>query len=343
MPTLYKRLTARLPAAKFYPPAAREQIARIERALGTRFPKWLRDLYLCCNGIRPADMCGPYLYALERRDDFRESLLSWNQFHRRLWLDNIAAYKRNRPEIEWDLYDPGKLLIIGTDEDEEWAIRTDAGMEIIRYDVRNPECPEIIGADLLEACLNREDRLNDVNEDLFRGRELYRNETGERPAACDVERLFDTIVHIHRWRDPTPGVKVSTGWALFRAISQREGEAGQLFILRIGIDEQVRIVTRDGNVPFSMHLRAWPGKEDLRCIVTCLAEALSRILTATEAVRLPWLDGKRPCPDELLLRQVWRNAVNGRHAELSRMAEILCARDDRRRSEKNELGGYRRR
>ena len=338
MPAIYDRLRAALPAARFQPPATRAQIAGVEQALTVRFPDWLRDLYLHCDGIRPADSRGPFLYALERNDEFPETLLSWNQFHRSEWLNNLPDCKRFRPEIDWDKLGPQHLLIIGTDESVEWAIQPESGMQIICYDVRNPECLEVVGADLVQACLQRERFLHEIDEELFRGRELYRGEHDTSPASSDIDRLFDIIVALHKPHDTQLGIHVRTGWDLFRAISKRPGESGELFILPIGVNAEVRIATRGGNLPFAMRLTAWPFERDFQCVVAPLKDALMNILAATDAIRLPWVDGQRPRPDESTLRQIWRDVIGLSQPELIDMAEVLFARDDRRRVEDNESG-----
>jgi hypothetical protein len=68
------------------------------------------ELYSRCNGIVAAEGRGIVLYALDRNDDFPESLLSSNQFHRQQWLLHLPDCKRFRPEIDWDRLDLRRLL-----------------------------------------------------------------------------------------------------------------------------------------------------------------------------------------------------------------------------------------
>lgn len=180
-------------------------------------------------------------------------------------------------------------------------------------------------------------RVQELDERLFRGREAYRGDTSTSPAISDVERLYDIIVELHKPRNVTPGVRFGTGWWLQRATSKRPGEAGELFIVPLGVDDEVRIASRDGNLPFIMRLKARPFEHEFSCIVWCMKDALMHILAATDAVRLPYVDGHRPRPDEARLRGIWRD-VGVKDSALDQLASVLFARDDRRRLEDNPSG-----
>lgn len=341
MSSIYQRLREALPAAKFFSPAMPEQIARVEGTLCVRFPDWLRDLYLRSNGILPADSSGAYLYPLERNDDCCESILSWNQFLRSQWVENLPEYARYQPEVEWSKLDPQRLLIIGSDGGVDWAIHPEGGMEIVCYDVRNPECRNVIAQDLIDACVEQEEFSYEIGEDLFRGRELYRGDNPTSPAATDIDRLFDIIVALHKAYNTPPGIHVGTGWWLHRAISQRPGELGELFIIPRGSDDEIRIFTLDGNLPFVMRLTARPFAEDFCCVVGSLKGALINILSVTDTISIPWVDGKRPSPDEAKIREAWQEKFTQPRSDMVRMADVLIARDNRRRVEENrrESGG----
>ena len=331
---MYDRLRAALPNAKFFPPATTEQIARVEKGLQIRFPDWLRELYLHCNGIRGTYAI--YLYALERNDDFSESLLNWNLFHRDLWQENLDDAKQNRPEIDWDGLDPRNLLIIGSDNGLDWAIKLTGETSIVNFDVRNPDDREIVAKDLVEACVANERQEEETHEDLFRGREQYCRVSKPWAEMRDIDRLFELILTIYTPSGYNPG-DIRLSWYFDRAISQRAGETGELFIIKTGSDE-IRIATRDGNFPFVMRLSAWPMEQELICSVHDLKDALMRVLAAHDAISLPWKDAnERPRPDEAELHRIWRSA--GREdAELFEIAEVLCRRDDKRRVEDNRLG-----
>lgn len=333
--SIFQRLRKSVPNAKFYPPATPKQIAHAERALSFRFPKWLRDLYLRSSGIMGTDAV--FLWPLERVEEFPETLLSWNQFHRKLWDDTLTQSEFSAPPADqWG--NPHNLLLISSNNDVAWAIEPGRGKQILLYDVRNPDHREVIASDFVAACIEHEKLIHETEERLFRGREPYRNEYSTSPVVWDIEHLFDVIVSIHKDFRTRPGVQVNTGWYLKRAISRRRGERGEMFILNLGGDDEVRVVTRNGNFPFVMRLKVWPFKSDLSCIVWCVKDALLRILQTVDAIRLPWIDANhRPTPDEAKLRQIWRDAGMP-DPELERMADVLCARDDRRLEEENRLG-----
>jgi hypothetical protein len=331
---MYERLGAALTNARFFPPATAEQIARVEKALEFQFPDWLRELYLRTNGISGDHAV--YLYALEKNDDFPESLLSWNRFNRDLWQENIEATKQNQPQIDWDALDPQNLLIVGSDNGLDWAIQRE-GRRITLFDVRNPDDRQPVGGDLVEACVEHERRERETHEALFRGREIYRPKYQSRSEKRDIDLLFEVILALHAPPDCDPH-DYRSSWYFDRAISQRPGESGQLFIITIESD-QIRIATRDGNLPFAMRLTAWPMEQELSCTVRVLKDALMHILAAKDAISLPWASAnERPRPDESELRRIWRT-IGPPDPQLLDMAELLFRRDDRRRTDENRLGG----
>ena len=327
-----------MPTARFFTPASDARIAGAEAELGHRFPSWLRQLYRTSDGILSADGGGPYLYSLKKSDSFPYDLVAWNQFHRDLWLSNLDDCKRSRPEIDWDRLDPHQLLIIGSDDGTEWAVRLDGDAEILDYDVRNPADREVVGADLIEACVRRERRKHEVVENLWRGRAPYRDQSDTSPPTCDVDQLFDAFIALHRPADFPPGARIGLGGSLDRATSQRPGEAGKLFIFSLGLEDEIRIATADGNLPFIMRLNAWPFGRTFSVTVHTLGDAMWRILATIPALQLPWVDVQRPCPDESALARIWQEGPGVPLPDLTAMADALCVRDDRRRVEPNDLG-----
>ena len=257
MGTLFERIRAAVPGAIFYPGATEEQIGRVEGALGVRFPGWLRELYLCCNGIQEGKFRDPYLYALEKNDDFQESLLSWNEFIRGSWQENAPHYKQNFPETDWDFYDPRHLLLIGGSNGDDWGVdlRTNSAA-IVRFDVRNPDSREVIAKDLVQMFLK--DRLfgEKIHREIYCGRAPYRREAHPLPATSDVDFILDMLIEICRG-SRSSSLKLreagSPGWRLYRGISQREAEGGMLFLFEGG--PEVQVATVDGNLPFVM--RRW--------------------------------------------------------------------------------------
>lgn len=330
MSKIFQRLKAALPKASFQPPASKKQIERVEKALNVSFPEWLRELYLCCNGIENGGYV--YLYALQKSDAFSQSLLSWNQFLRSEWRDNLTQLKEFRPEVNWDDTDPHRLIIIGGIEMLNWAIDPLSGPEILNYDVRNEGPCEAIAKDFVEACLNQERQDRDAIERLFRGREKYRDASKSPPASKDIDRIIDAFLAIQEPRNV---------FSFQRRIRNRPDEVGDLYALNLGIDNELRMVSRNGNFPFAFRLRAWPYENEFECVVRNMPDAIRIMLNAEAALSLHWTDAnQRPKPDEAELRRIFRARGDWESIpRLKRVADELFARDDKRHLEKNAWGG----
>ncbi|HEX4795970.1 MAG TPA: SMI1/KNR4 family protein [Humisphaera sp.] len=331
---MYDRLRAALPNGQFAPPATKQQIAEAEKALGVRFPKWLTELYLRCNGI--VGSMDTYLMSLDCEEDPEAGLVGWNKYLRQLWLDTSPEGKRLRPQVNWDALDPHRFIVITSVNAIDWAIDPGNGPQIIALSVR---CDElwIVGADLVEACIKEEQEGHEIDEDLWRGRTTHRSEYSTEPPERDIDQLYDIIVGLHRRPGQIRIAGESTGWNLYRATSQRPGESGELYIIPRGSYE-IRIASRDGNLPFVMRLSGGSLDQEISSTARTLRQAQMRILMTDDAMSQPrQSDGTRPPPDPNELRRIWHD--EGREdEELIRMAEILCARDDRRRLEENKLG-----
>jgi hypothetical protein len=329
------RLRKALPTLEFFPPATSEQIARVERRFGVSFPPWLRELYLHCNGIKSS--CGNdcYLMALESNDDFRESVASWNEFLRSEWDVYLPDLKENRPDVPWDDFDRRKLIFIGRLNGTEWAVRTDGSTEIIWHDVRNPESWDVIADDIVEACIKEEERHREIYESLFRGRTPYHHEPDEIASQRDIDRIFFAINYIHMGRRETGTLQ--SPWHIERAISQRPGETGELYIISYG-DDLVRLFSVDGNFPFVMRLKDPAGGGELSFIAWILKDTVMKILQVRDLLLLPYdADGKPQKPDAEAVRSLWRY-TGMPEPDLEETATVLCRRDDNRRNEENHLG-----
>jgi hypothetical protein len=227
-------------------------------------------------------------------------------------------------------------LIIGSDNGLDWAIELTGSTSIFNFDVRNPDDREIVGKDLVEACVANERQEVEVHEDLFRGREQYRSELTTATPQTDVEHLYDIIVAVHSEPGEQRRPGYSTGWNLFRAISKRPREKGELFIIPHAAE--FRIARRDGNIPFAMRLSHRELSEEFTCLVWSVKDALLHVLLATDDVR-KFNRSKRQDRDLLgrKLRRIWKS-VGRADSELFEIADILYRRDDLRRVEKNDLG-----
>jgi hypothetical protein len=335
---LFERLREALPDARFGPPAELSVIERVETELGMRFPRWLRELYLHCDGIQGGRSGPPYLYPLEPRADFGESVLGWNKFQRELWNQLLPEFIANRPDVDLEKAGPERLLFIGSDRDLDWAIEPESGEKtILGYDVRSAEVCESVADDLVEACVRRERERHELNEDLFRGRRQCRSEAAPTPPANDVERLYDIIVELHRPRQGPASDTVRTGWYLDRITSQRPGELGELHVFDFGSLGEIRIASRDGNAPLLLRLRSPLLDGERSMIAWDIKTALMCILRTKDALNRPYVDDCPQKPNEAEMNRIWRSRTAG-DAELERMADVLCARDDARRHEENELG-----
>lgn len=331
MTGFYQRLRDALPSATFYPPATPAEIQKVERALKTKLPDWLRELYLDCNGIH--NLHGdPYLYSLDVNPRFSDSLLSWNEFWRAEWAGDVAAKMANRPEVDWQGHDPHKLIFIGRVHTTDWAIRPRSGPEIIEH--VSPDGPgnwwNVIAQDLIEACVENDAAEAELENELFSGRAHYKVPSD---AARDIDRVFNEM--LSRWRAK---LGISTGqvgkslrlpWHIDRATTRSSGDLGELFI--ITSSGEVRLASRDGYLPFVMRLKIWTREDELSCVTWTVDETVTRILVAQRELNPRWVDQNvRPRPDEPKLRALWRSSAK-QDPELSRLAEVLFARDDARK------------
>ncbi|HLX59892.1 MAG TPA: SMI1/KNR4 family protein [Planctomycetota bacterium] len=321
--SIYDLLRAALPSIKLYRPATNSQIARVEQSLNFKFPDWLRELYLQTNGVVSSDSSSTYLFALERTDDFSESLLSWNQFQRAEWLSNWTS--NVSPKVEWNDFDVHQFLLIGTfDGISNWAIKHETGSQIILYDVRDEKHDEIFADNFADACIKQEKWIREIEDDLYCGREFYMPKSN----GSDVDRLFQLMLEIDKPRNVLH---------FHHAISQRPNEPGILFIIRLGAEDQVRLISANGKLPFILRLSVWPLEEDMSCIVWTIKDAIQRIFASRDCVEISWRDGKRPVPDLNKLRSIWTDAGMP-NSELTLLANALCARDDHRKREENPRG-----
>jgi len=343
MSQLFDRLRAALPNAIFYPPATEEQIARVEAALSTPFPDWLRSLYLCCNGIHSEKHSKPYLYALESNDDFRESLLSWNQFNRELWNSMVADLKYNQPGPDWDALDIRFSLLIGGLDGIDWAIDPKNGPQILRYDVRNPDDREVIGMDLVAACIKNEQEIQMFREEQLRGRQPHFREGNPNPQSCDVELVEDMLISLHGGSMGS-SLRGTGGWRdnlcpyLYQAISQRPGETGKLFIFHSDFIE-IQVATRDGNLPFMLRAKVATQDMPLRCLVRGLPETLFCMLYVIAHLNPFRIRDNAEFTDWANhAAKIWSFKFGMPDPELEQMATILFDRDDRRMQEENPMG-----
>jgi hypothetical protein len=353
MSEMYRRLRAAISDATFHPPATEQQIVRVEQMLGTRFPEWLRELYLCCNGISGHEFQEPYLNVLEspgNEEGCDYSLLGWNKFQRDECDFARESYAEGGRLDEWEKSHARNFLIIGNTgaTAQDWAIRLDGGTEIVWYDVRNPGYYEVLGQDLVEVVVNYEREEHVIRDQIFRGREPIRREKDPLPPSTDIELLVDTLNELERGSKKIPMFvreATSPNFSLYRGISQKPSESGMLFILRIGRLE-FQIATQDGNLPFVLRTQPSFQPESMQCLVGNLPDALICILYLLdidrESMRRESMrDFSSPAWDALVANavHVWRHRGGSAIPELQAMAEILFGRDDRRFQEDTRLGG----
>ena len=338
MTTLAERIRAAAADVRFSAPATDAQIAAAELALGLRLPAWLHELYRTTDGIRPAgEDHFPYLYPLQGDGPYPSGLVEWNQFVRDEWRTNLPDYEAFRPDVDWAALDPDQLLVIGCDVAITWAVRLDGGTTVLHYSVGSDQPPEAIAADLAAACDQAARAHHELDENLFRGREVYRDQSDAAPTACDVDQLLITWVSLHRPAD-IPDARIGTGGTLMRATSQRAGEVGALFVFPLAGDDEVRIATADGNLPFVMCLTAHPFGPAFACAVCTVDDAVDRIRRTVVALQVAWTAGERPGPSRTALDAIWQDGPGPVDGDLRRAAGVLFNRDDQRRSEENRLG-----
>jgi len=326
MLSIFERLRAAIPTATFHPPASEAQIVRVERLLGSPFPDWLRELYLRCNGISGAAFGDPYLYPLETGNE--HSLLGQNEYFRSEWDDKLDWYKEVDPTADWENRDIRDLLIIGRCHTINWAIEVAGGRQIIRYSLHGPGRREVLAEDLVEMCEKTEAEQREIHEKHYRGRQPYRREAELAPPRRDIDRIMDRLNFDATEIPRKHGIRVSPPWRVDRAISQRPGETGELYILHGG-GMSIRLISRDGNFPFVMKIK-W-RKAEPSCTVNKLSQVLARIEGAQEEVR----SNQRRLG---VVLRIWNQDAAPFDDELFDMSEILCGRDDRRMEEDNALG-----
>jgi len=335
MSELFDRLRAALPNLVFHPPATAAQINRVERQLETRFPAWLRDLYLCTNGIENPRNGDSYLFPLEGSE---QSLLEWNQFIRGLEGEHSPIVEATVPACDPGAITTGKLLMITYMNCIEWAIDPEGGTQIILHDVRDPDHRPVIGADLVEACCNelREDQ--EIREKLFRGRTPVRRDGHSPSPTCDVELIYDILnTLLHSMIYPLENrIDAFPSGNLYRAISQRPGETGVLHILG-WIRSEIQIASGDGNIPFVLRSKPSFYPEAITCLVKNLSDAILCILCLVD------LDGQtaQTLDDRTksqLITAAWRDRGGAPIPEFEAVASVLFRRDDLRLKEENPLG-----
>jgi len=337
---MFEQLRQALPGAIFHPPATSQQIDRVEEALNTRLPAWLRELYLHTNGIKSVQHHDPYLFSLEDNDDFPRSLLSWNRFLRNQWKQSESERKADFPEVDWDKLDVHRLLIIGGVNGRYWAIDPAGGPEIINHEASDVEDRTILASDLVSMCVDNEEMDQQIRSELFRGRKPIRRYEDAMPPSSDIELLLDTLVDLYRG---TKGTSVrlrnlsSPGWSLYQGISQRPGEEGMLFILQRGSFE-IQVATRDGNLFFVLRSKVWFQEEPLRCLVKDLPETLLCILYLFDMESFRTGDPSLRKDIATQTFRVWRHRYGPLEEKLEQMAEVLFHRDDYRMQEENRMG-----
>jgi hypothetical protein len=110
------------PSATLNDPAQPNEIDKVERALGIKFPSALRELYLECDGFREPTGNAKYLLSLTN-DDFIGSLVETT---RSLWA--------NREYWKPVGIDPTDFIFFGySSADEVWGIRIEAPHDVIEY------------------------------------------------------------------------------------------------------------------------------------------------------------------------------------------------------------------
>lgn len=324
MKGLHERLRAELKGVTFQAPASERQIAAAEEALRVRLPGWLRDLYARTNGLLGPDGA-PYLYALDLAEGFPESLVSWNAFLRAEWQELLPSLREDRPEVRWEEVDPNRILVIGRDlAQEQYAVDPRArGTEILGYSEQEEERFEVIAPDLLEL-LRRVERRQAASDALLVNRTPYRGQDPEAPPERDIELVWDELVIVERGtRKASSSSRLNLD--LFRVPVERPDARAELYAVWVrGPDIEVRIATRDGAFPFVMTVAAKALSHPRTCLVHGLHAALLRLMQLWD---WSWFSN-----DEAELERFWTDRAGIPDDELRRIAAVLCAEDDRRRS-----------
>lgn len=136
-------LKAIIPNARQADPASCDEVHEVERQLGIKLPRALRELYLECDGFREPKGNAKYLLSLTN-DDFIGSLFETT---RSQWAND--EYWRPTG------IDPTEFIFFGySSADEVWGIRIKAPNDIIEYH-HNQEGDVIrLGKDVIDVFRN---------------------------------------------------------------------------------------------------------------------------------------------------------------------------------------------
>ena len=221
----------------------------------------------------------------------------------------------------------------------EWGVDLAEGRQIIAFDIRDFERQVVVGKDLLEVYRKEAARVHEVEEQLFDGnRSAYR--TSDRSIKRDIDKILDVIIE----ETTVPlvfGTREGTPWHLYRAISQREGELGELYILPLGGDDEVQFASH-WQLPTHRATESVVPPQNLTCEANTRHEATAVSLALTFGSYrnlislISWQHSA--CSVSGTIEQLWKPASRLGENGLQQIAETLFKRDDDRRNENNKLG-----